>query len=296
MPLPTVSVVMGVKNAEDGIAKTIHSVLSQDGVDLEFIIINDGSTDSTEQLVQHIATHDNRIKLISQENRGLTASLIEGCRLAKGEYIARQDANDISLPGRFKTQTNILEKNKEVSFCSTFVRHITKEGISGLVTKCEGIIHGSVMMRRNRYMESGGYRPQFYYAQDIDLWSRLLENGSHISIPEIYYEGLLFPDSITGSKSTEQRKFLNIIRKASKARKKDGNDHYWLKKAESLSLQCRKTKGKISRYADGAYFIGACLLEHNPSVAKRYFEEAIGYNQRHLRARLKLGLKWNRYK
>lgn len=295
MTLPTVSVVMGVKNAEDRITKTIHSVLSQEGVDLEFIIINDGSTDSTKQLVQHISNHDNRIKLISQENRGLTASLIEGCRLAKGEYIARQDANDISLPGRFKTQTNILEKNKEVSFCSTFVRHVTKEGISGLVTKCEGIIHGTVMMRRNAYLESGGYRPQFYYAQDIDLWSRLLENGSHISIPEIYYEGLLFPDSITGSKSAEQKKFLNIIKKASEARKNGGSDRYWLKKAESLSVECRKTKGKTSRYADGAYFIGACLLEHNPSVAKRYFEEAIGYNQRHLRARLKLALKWDRY-
>ena len=288
MSLPTVSVVMGVKNAQDKIIETIDSVLNQQDVDLELIIINDGSTDCTKKLIEDKAQEDQRIRLISHENRGLTISLIEGCALSEGEFIARQDANDISLPGRLKIQASALSVNRDSDVCSTFVRHVTKEGISALVTGDDGIIHGSVMMRRSAYLKSGGYRRQFYYAQDIDLWSRLLENGKHISIPHIYYEGLLFPGSITGSKSTEQKKFLKIIENASEARRTGNNERLWLNKAEYLSHSCRRTKGRTSTYADGAYFIGACLLEHNPSVAKSYFKEAISYNPRHLRAHLKL--------
>lgn len=288
MSLPTVSVVMGVKNAEDRVLQTISSVLKQEGVDLEFIIINDGSSDRTEELIQEEAKRDSRIRLISRENRGLTISLIEGCKLAEGEYIARQDANDISLPNRLEIQANILRSNVESSFSSTYVRHITKEGIEGLITGGDGIIHGSVMMRRSAYFEAGGYRREFYYAQDIDLWSRLVELGHHIAVPKIYYEGLLFPGSISGTNSVEQRKFMEIIEGATQARKDHNDENSWLRKAESLSKQCRRSIKKPSQYAEGAYFIGSCLVEHNPSVAKSYFQEALRFNRRHLRAGLRL--------
>jgi hypothetical protein len=215
-------------------------------------------------------------------------SLIEGCRIAKGEFIARQDANDISLPGRFKSQIDALNEHQEASFCSTYVRHVTKEGIEALITAQEGIIHGSVMMRKDAYRQAGGYRKQFYYAQDIDLWSRLIEYGNHIAIPKVYYEGLLFSTSISGTKSKEQKKFLNIIKKASRARGEKKNEAIYLAKADILSNECRNAKISPLAYSNGAYFIGSCLVEHNPSLAKQYFLEAIELNHFHLRSRLRL--------
>lgn len=288
MSLPTISVVMGVKNAGSRIRETVNSVLSQTGVELEFIIINDGSTDGTEKVIQEFADKDSRVKMHSRENKGLTMSLIEGCRIAKGEFIARQDANDISLPGRLKSQIDALNEHQEASFCSTYVRHVTKEGIEALITAQEGIIHGSVMMRKAAYRQAGGYRKQFYYAQDIDLWSRLLEYGNHIAIPKVYYEGLLFSTSISGTKSKEQRKFLNIIKKASRARSEKKNEAIYLAKADILSNECRNAKINPLAYSNGAYFIGSCLVEHNPSLAKQYFLEAIELNHFHLRSRLRL--------
>lgn len=288
MPLPTVSVVMGVKNAQERILTTIQSVLYQEGVELELIIVNDGSTDDTEAIIKEQAATDSRIRLISRENRGLTVSLTEGCLCAQGEFIARQDANDISLPNRLWVQANALRAHENASFCSTYVRHVTKEGIEAIVTTQEGIIHGSVMMRRKDYHQAGGYRSEFYYAQDIDLWSRLREEGEHIAITDIYYEGLMFPSSISSTKGGEQKKFLSYIHRASLARRNGESERQWLIKAQELSAKCRKARVNTSQYADGAYFIGACLQEHNPSLAKKYYKEAVQFNTRHLRARLKL--------
>lgn len=279
---------MGVKNAQERILSTINSVLCQEGVELELIIINDGSTDDTEEIIQAQIGKDTRIKLVSRENKGLTASLIEGCLYAQGDFIARHDANDVSLPGRFLVQANALIMNENASFCSTNVRHVTKEGIQAIVTTEGGIIHGSVMMRRKDYHQVGGYRPDFYYAQDIDLWSRLREKGDHIAIPDIYYEGLMFPNSISSTKGAEQKRFLSLIQKAALARQFGESEKPWLVKARELSEKCRKTKFRTSQFADGAYFIGSCLQEHNPSLARKYYKEALRFNSTHLRARLKL--------
>ena len=286
--IPTVSVVMGVKNAEKTISNTIDSILRQEDVAIELIIINDGSTDSTERVVQALSREDNRIKLVTRENKGLTISLIEGCDIAQGEFIARHDANDLSLSGRLIIQVNALRENNDASFCSTHVRHITKEGVGALVTGKEGIIHGSVMMRKSAYKQVGGYRSQFYYAQDLDLWSRLEEVGRHIEIPSIYYEALLYPESISGTRSQEQRKFFHLIKQASNARRNNEDEGIWLDKARKLSQRLKNTKPRTAKFAEGAYFIGSCLIADNPSLATHYFKKAICYNKLHLKSYLRL--------
>ena len=90
---------MSVYNGATELSVTIDSVLTQDGVGLEFIIVNDGSTDATGSLLDDYARRDARVRVIHQENKGLTASLIRGCAAANGEFIARQDVGDISLGG-----------------------------------------------------------------------------------------------------------------------------------------------------------------------------------------------------
>lgn len=286
--LPSISLVMGVKNVETSIVKTLDSILTQDGVDLEVIIINDGSSDNTESILKHQAFLDSRIRLLSRENRGLTISLIEGCSLASGEFIARHDANDISLPGRFAHQVELLKAHSDASFCSTYVRHVTKEGYEAMITKEEGIIHGSVLMRRSDYTKVGGYRKEFYYTQDLDLWSRLSETGTHIVIPKVYYEGLMYPDSISATKSKEQARYSYLIDKMTKARKEGKSDDLWLSKAEQLSKRCKQKIHSEKNYANGAYFIGSCMLKSNPHIAREYFTDALRHDITHIRARLKL--------
>src|SRR5262245_61573626 len=96
-PRPDVSVVMSVYNGADKLGETIDSILSQDGISLEFIVVNDGSNDESEGFLNNCAKRDPRIRVLHQENQGLTRALINGCALARGEYIARQDAGgDIS--------------------------------------------------------------------------------------------------------------------------------------------------------------------------------------------------------
>ena len=115
---PEVSVVMGVYNGGDSLSRTLESVLSQQGVDLEFIVVNDGSTDNTLSILNDYSEKDNRLRVLDQENSGLTRSLIRGCAEARGEFIARQDAGDISLPGRLRKQLDLIQKNPDVVLVS----------------------------------------------------------------------------------------------------------------------------------------------------------------------------------
>ena len=295
--VPKVSIVMGVKNGGKNLQKTVLSILDQEEVDLEFIIVNDGSCDNTEGILREYAKNDSRLVVVTQDPSGLTASLIEGCNLARGEFIARQDADDISLPGRLYEQVKCLSENSNASMCSTHVRYRTKEGAIALTCTTSqkesaqgltGTIHGSVMMRRNMYNQVGGYRKSFFFAQDVDLWSRLVEVGEHIVIPNVYYEGLLYPSSISGSRRYEQRRLFYYISKATKARRTGKSESVWLDRASKFSEECKLLKKSPKKEADGAYFIGACLIRSNPKLAVAYFKTALSLNPMHIRARLKL--------
>lgn len=295
---PIISVVMGVRNAESILAQTISSVLLQDMPDFEFIIIDDGSVDKTPHILQEAQEKDSRIVVITREGRGLTEALIEGCSIARGKYIARQDAGDISLPGRLTSQLRLLQDQSNIAMCSTLVRFVTLEGITAFVTssdkmeedKLTGIIHGSVMMRRDMYEQSGGYRRQFYYAQDVDLWSRIMELGDHYCLPLVYYEGLLFPDSISGSKKKEQERLFSLIKELKKARRSGMEETVLLDLAGKLSLSYRKQSTRKKSTASGAYFIASCLATREPQLAAKYLKLVLKSNPTHLRAMIRLAL------
>jgi hypothetical protein len=146
------------------------------------------------------------------------------------------------------------------------------------------------MMRRSAYEQAGGYRPMFYFAQDIDLWSRLVERGSHLVVPEVLYEATLSPGSISGSSRPEQEAFHALITAATLARRGGREEAPWLQKAEALGQRCRAAgpRPRSRRQADGAYFIGACLAQERPDLARHYLRQALALNPWHLKARLKL--------
>jgi len=296
-PRPLVSVVMGVRNGAGTLEATLSSLTQGQNLDLEVLVINDGSTDQTGPLLDRLAAADPRIRVLNREGRGLTKALIEGCLEARGTFIARQDAGDQSLPGRLEQQVACLDADPGANLCSCHVRLVVEEGATATVNRlaeeslADGLtgpaIHGSVLMRREAYERAGGYRAAFYYAQDLDLWSRMVESGRHRVVPEVLYEATLSPGSISGSRRQEQEAFHALIVAATRARRAGESELPWLEQAEQLSESCRNARRNPRREADGAYFIAACLAADHPELSRRYLERTLELNPLHLKARLR---------
>lgn len=183
-----VSVVMAVYDEAESVSTAIESILDQTFEDFEFLIIDDGSTDGTPEIVENYAERDDRIRHLTNEtNRGLPASLNRGIEAANGDYIARMDADDRSLPERFERQVEFLNANRDVHVVGCDVRVIgtngeyfgdrefPRDGRDPDTLQREGpqVAHPSVMMRRTSVRAVDGYRTAFTYAQDLDLWIRM---------------------------------------------------------------------------------------------------------------------------
>jgi glycosyltransferase involved in cell wall biosynthesis len=298
--MPTVSVVMGVYNGADGLDATLASVLAQRDVALELIVVDDGSTDATGAILAALAMQDPRVRVLHQANSGLTSALIAGCRLARGAFIARQDAGDVSTPDRLRKQLTRMAASGGAVMCSGFVEFVgpNEEALfSSAVDEADAIgaggrerrgpsHHGVVLMRRDAYEAVGGYREAFYFAQDRDLWSRLVEAGRHVVVPEVLYRARLEPGSLSGRYAREQRQLGKLIRQAAAARRAGRDEAQFLRAAARVKPWRR---GDTRRgYAKGAYFIGSCLQGRDPAAARQYFREAVASDPLHLRAWLRL--------
>lgn len=184
---PRVSVVMSVYNGQPFLEEAVESVLGQTFGDFEFIIVNDGSTDGSGEVLDEWASKDSRIRVMHQENRGIPYSLNRGWRMARGAYIARMDADDISRPQRFEKQVEFLEKDPTVDVLGTNVEVIDADGerlqvpsiptTPGLIAWRtlfgSAIWHPTVMMRKRILQRAGGYDDALPEAHDYDLWTRL---------------------------------------------------------------------------------------------------------------------------
>ncbi len=300
-----ISVVMAVYNGEDSLPDTLESILSQQEVDLEFIVVNDGSTDSTAQILQEYAARDTRLKLFKQDNQGVTRSLIRGCSKARGEFIARQDAGDISLPGRLYKQLDCLLLSTETSMVSCGTRMVGPGGVIlrtvqqsehdaelGLQRLSPGEIqgpshHGSVMFRKNIYQRVGGYHYQFAVAQDLDLWLRLGEHGTHVALQEVLYQASVVPGSISMAHRDLQMSTARFILEAAKKRRAGKSEDHILGRAAAFSERTVTIQNHENKAA-GYYFLGCSLLPENPVAACDYFQEALKADPLHVKARLRL--------
>src|SRR4051794_6460824 len=178
---PAVSIIMAVYNAEEFLAAAVESILAQTFRDFEFIVIDDGSTDRSAELLRKYAEKDNRLRLISRPNKGLTASLNEGVQLARGELIARMDADDVARADRLQIQVDYLRAHPEVVLLGgayelidgagrmlTTIRPpsddatLQEHALSGRTPIC----HPLAMMRRDAVIRAGGYDEEFKVAQD----------------------------------------------------------------------------------------------------------------------------------
>jgi len=299
--LPQVSVVMSVYNGADRLVDTLNSILNQEGVDVEFIVINDGSTDETPSILRRYAKKDNRLRIIDQTNRGLTRSLIRGCNEARGEFIARQDAGDISLPGRLQKEIDFLVSHPDVVLVSCGTRFVDPRGecvhevMQSEDEAREGLgrhtlaeirgpsSHGATMFRRRAYEKAGGYRSQFHVAQDLDLWTRLMEHGEISALQEILFVAELSPDSISSTKRALQISTAVLILECARRRNNGGDETSLLKKVETLGIH-RARNNKCFKRAGFFYFLGSCTASENKYRAHVYFRESLKNNPLHIKA------------
>ncbi len=195
---PDITVLMSAFNAERYIIDSIESILSQTFTNFAFLIIDDGSTDSTAEIVE--SYRDPRIRLVrNQKNIGLTRSLNKGIKLAESDYIARMDADDISLPNRLEKQFQCFKSDPSLTLCASRMEVIDENGCpTGIIYPTispsllpwrllfgNQIPHTSVMLKRQALIELGGYAEWAKRSQDYELWARVNHQHKVLMIPDI---------------------------------------------------------------------------------------------------------------
>lgn len=190
-----------VYNAKHALYKAIDSILNQTFSDYELIVIDDGSTDGSSEILQTYADRDSRIRLVRQENAGLTAALNAGLRIAKGEYIARQDADDISIATRLEEQLAFMKAHPEVVLTGTdyeiiddddeslvVIRNSRRKRLKQRLENSNQFVHGTIMFRSNIGGDAVRYNEFYKKAQDYDLILRLSEQGDVAVVPNVLYK------------------------------------------------------------------------------------------------------------
>lgn len=246
---PLVSVLMSVYNGEPYLRLAVESILNQTFTDFEFIMVDDGSTDSTWSVLIEYAPRDSRVVVVRNEkNIGLTRSLNKALALAKGKYIARQDADDLSLSERLEKQVSYLESHSSVGLLGTSYEVISNDGqvltVERMPTQnkvlqkkllnqnCFG--HGSVVIRRVCFDRVGSYRTAFKYAQDYDLWLRIAEHFEVANLSESLYQYRVHLQSINARQVKEVGSFGKMANCLSQQRRQYNQESIYLDDRNNL--------------------------------------------------------------
>lgn len=222
---PKISVIMPVHNGEKYLHTVIKSILDQTFSEFEFLIMNDGSTDRTAQILEVYAKKDDRIKILSQKNRGIVASLNTLALHANAELIARIDADDIAYPKRLELQYEHMQKHPGTvllgTVCKVFREDKAKTGITDtfaedflnrwfLTYNC-AFTHSTVMYQKKTFVDCGGYWEGEYPAEDYGLWIRMKKHGRIENLKNILGEYRMNVRSISGNNFRRQIKIRNRL-------------------------------------------------------------------------------------
>jgi len=223
--IPRVSVVMPVYNSEKYLEEAVQSILGQTFPGFEFIILDDGSLDSTPRLLTDYAARDPRLIIHRfASNQGLASALNFGIHQARGEYIARMDADDVSLPERLEKQIDFMDAHSEVGVCSTGAEFIgekrskkwhyetSHDAIHARMLFVNAIAHPTVMLRASILQKHAlEYDPDVRYAQDYELWSRIITKTRFANLSHILLKYRVHPDRISAKYSVQQLQMFNRI-------------------------------------------------------------------------------------
>jgi cellulose synthase/poly-beta-1,6-N-acetylglucosamine synthase-like glycosyltransferase len=220
MTTPRVTVLMSVHNGAAFLTEALDSILRQRFADLELVVVEDGSTDATPAILATYARADSRLRLATNEgNLGLTASLNKGLGLARGELVARQDADDVSEPERLARQVAYLDAHPEIGLVGTLAQSIDAAGrpldhdhfplaldnaaIQRSLLERNPICHGSVLFRRRLLDQVGFYDSTVGPVEDYDLWLRLAEVTELANLDARLYRYRLHHEAVTERRHPE---------------------------------------------------------------------------------------------
>lgn len=215
---------MPIYNCGEYLREALSSLIVQTYKDFEIIAINDGSTDDSLSILQEFSSNDTRIRIINQKNAGIVKALNSGVKLARGEYIARMDGDDASLPHRFADQVKILNDKKDIvlvsgslevmNSASEFVYRETVVPDNDFIQRGfylrNVIAHGSVMFRKGSFNAAGGYREGFGPTEDLDLWMRLSKLGSFTATNTSVYRWRINYGGLTHQNNEESIRYAKL--------------------------------------------------------------------------------------
>jgi len=283
-----VSVIVSVYNGRRYLRDSLGSVLNQQGVEFECVVVDDGSTDGSGAVLEQLASEHSRLRVFHQPHKGLTRALIYGCSKARGLYIARHDSDDISHPGRLARQSELLSADPALSMVSCWglglgpadeilfeVRRPTDSVEATKQLACgEGPPgHGSVIFRSELYRRVGGYREPFRFAQDWDLWLRLGERGRIAYVPEFLYAYRIDEHSISGRWRARQLRLAELARRCYAARLQARAEAPHLEEAARISREPLPPREPSPHGT--TYFIGKCLLDRRDARALPYLRRSV---------------------
>ncbi|MDD4553491.1 MAG: glycosyltransferase [Bacteroidales bacterium] len=245
-PRPVLSVLMPVYNGREFLKPAIDSILAQTYRDFELIIVNDGSTDDTQAVID--SYKDPRIVATVQKNQGVARSLNNGLDVARGTYVRRHDADDVSTPDSFRIQIDFLESHPEYVMVCNQQAFMTARGRIAwkyrvpnndffhgqdftdlgfehfTVDKSSPVVHGTACFRREAVIAMGKYRTEFTVSEDNDLWLRLLEKYKIAVLNRCTYFMRLHGTSATQRHAGKIKHFRNLLIDFSRQRRETGTD------------------------------------------------------------------------
>lgn len=223
--MSAVSVIMPVRNGERYLREAVDSVLGQTLGDLELIVVDDGSIDRTAEILASYL--DPRLRVLRHASRGVAASLNAGIRLARSDFVARMDADDVSEPPRLERQVSFLSEHAEYVIVGSDVSVIAESGEflyrAQLVMDDQAIrhcldrlvapfFHGAVVFRRDAVVECGLYDERVRYLEDMLLWLRLQNLGAMANIPEPLYRYRIRPGSVSRRQRGKAAVHVRVLR------------------------------------------------------------------------------------
>ena len=291
--MQSVSVVLAVYQNAVHVRRTIDSVLQQQEREYELIIVSDGAEPSVLKVLKDYEG-ESRVRCFYQDNQGLTKALIVGCEQANHPYIARIDAGDTMSPLRLALQATCLDQNDQLGVVASWVTVRTDEGHDlyavsytdeqlkkGLsATQGDDIctpFHASVMFRKSVYQQVGGYRAAYYFTQDADLWSRMIEISELHVIEKNLTHGIFSPAGISGQYAQTQQRLAALVAQANALRQQGKSDEPVLQ----LALECRPDQSNLSSARHnkndfaGLYFIAKVLSNKGSSASLMYWRRAL---------------------
>tara|TARA_B110000037_G_C17080818_1_gene489882 strand:+ start:801 stop:1688 length:888 start_codon:yes stop_codon:yes gene_type:complete len=225
MHKPSISVVMPVWNGERHLREAVDSILGQTFRDFEFLILDDGSTDTTPQILEEYARKDSRIRIIRLDHEGIVLALNRGVAESKADWIARMDCDDIAHQRRLELQLKALEKNPSSILCysdvNLFGEAANRQGTRRLPTSeallkaylCYSppFVHPTVVFSKQAFNAVGGYLQEERHAEDFGLWGRLISEGGFVGIRKPLLNFRIHLESISKQKADAQQQIAKHI-------------------------------------------------------------------------------------